>query len=165
MSLKSFDKMCENYINGAQSEKAVYDERQNIIQHKLGLEAFAIFTFAVLINAFIMDMVCEYAQTSIFPMLFILLICLFYYDFRCAANGCFVGINGVRSKKTSAVWAIVIGVLDSVTFVFSDKPLILPDGKISNRLIGLAIVALVAVYGIVMLIVLHNIEKKNTDGE
>ena len=37
MSLKSFDKMCENYINGAQSEKAVFDERQKIIQHKLGL--------------------------------------------------------------------------------------------------------------------------------
>ena len=163
MSLKSFDKFCESMITGnGVREKIIYDERQKILQTKLWLEAMAIYIIAGMINILVMDKFFNYAESYLFPMLLILIICIFYYQFRCVACGCFIGINGVRPMKVSAVWAIFIGFFDSFIFIFDeDVPLILSDGKISDRLFGIIMTASVVIYGIVMLIVLHNIEKKN----
>ena len=163
MSLKSFDKFCESMITGkGVREKIIYDERQKILQMKLWLETMGIFIIAGMINILIMDKLFNYAESYLFPMLLILIICIFYYQFRCVACGCFIGINGVRPMKVSAIWAIFIGFFDSFIFIFDeDVPLILSDGKISDRLFGIIMTASVVIYGIVMLIVLHNIEKKN----
>ena len=163
MSLKSFDKFCESMITGKDvREKIIYDERQKILQMKLWLEAMCIFILAGMTNILVMDNFFNYAESYFFPMCLIMIICFFYYQFRCVACGCFIGINGVRPLKTSSVWAIFIGILDGFIFIFDDDvPLILSDGKISDRLIGIIMTASIVIYGVVMLIVLHNIEKKN----
>ncbi len=163
MSLKSFDKFCENMIIGnGGKEKIIYDERQKILQTKLWLEAMCIFVLAGMTNILVMDKFFNYAESYFFPMCLIMIICFFYYQFRCVAKGCFIGINGVRPLKISSFWAIFIGIFDSFIFVFDDDvPLILSDGKIGDRLIGIIMMASIVIYGVVMLIVLHNIEKKN----
>lgn len=165
MSLKSFDKFCEDLIlTEPGSQKIIYDERQKIVQTKLAVETLIIFGAAAVLNCFVMDMFYQYAESYTMPILMIMLFCAFYYNFRCAAKDCLIGINSVRPMKLSAGLCIFYGVIWAIIYAFDEERQgFFVNGKISNDFFVLATVVIAAVYGITMLILLHHIEKKKNE--
>lgn len=163
MSLKSFDKFCEDLIlKKPGSEKMIFDERQKLVQMQLGTEALIIFGVLSLINCLIMDMAYQYAETYSAPMLLIMLLCAFYYMLRCAAKGCLIGIGGEKSLKFSAGYAIFMGIMMMIKFIFDreEEFTVLKDGKISDDLCLLLIWILAVFYGILTFLLINIYTKR-----
>ena len=165
MSLKSFDKFCEDMIlKGPGSDKIIYDERQKIMQMNIGIEALLIFGGAAILNCFLMDLFYQYAESYTMPLVLIMLFCAYYYNLRCAAKDCLVGINGVRPLKYSAVFSIFFGIIMFLKYLFSEKenfPTV--NGQLSDDLFFLVALIFVIVYGITMLILVRRVEKKKKE--
>ena len=163
MSLKSFDKFCEDLIlTEPGSEKIIYDERQKIAQMKIGIETLIIFGAAAVLNCFIMDMFYQYAESYTMPIVMIMLFCAFYHNFRCAAKDCLIGINGVRVMRNSSYSCIFLGVIWTTVYMLNEKkdgfPIV--NGKISDDLFFMIGAVTAVIYGITMLLLVRHIEKK-----
>ena len=163
MSLKSFDKFCEKLIlTEPGSEKIIYDERQKIMQMKLGVETLMIFGVLVVLNCIVMDLFYQYAESYSMPIVLIMLFCAYYYNFRCAAKDCLIGINGAKALKYSSVSSIFVGIGLAAQFIFKERDSYLPivDGHLSNDLFFSIAAVVVMGYGITMLILVRHVEKK-----
>ena len=163
MSLRSFDKFCEDLIlKEPGSEKIIYDERQKLVQMKLGIETLVIFGAAAVLNCFVMDMFYQYAESYSMPIVLMLLLTACYYNFRCAVKGCLIGINGVRSLKYSSFTSICMGVLLLVQYTFSENEHHIPivNEQLSNDFLFLIAAIIVNLYGITTLIIIHHIQKQ-----
>ena len=85
MSLKSFDKFCENLIlTEPGSQKIIYDERQKIVQMKIGIETLIIFGGAATLNCLAMDLIYQYAESYTAPL--VLICCFALFTTICAAR-------------------------------------------------------------------------------
>ena len=166
MSLKSFDKFCEDLIlKGPGSEKVIYDERQRLMQMKIGIETLIIFGAAAVLNCVIMDTVYQYAESYTMPIVLIMLFCAFYYNLRCAAKDCLVGINGESALRNSAYTSILLGCIWAINYAIKEKKEGFPivDGKLCDDLFFMIFVIFAIVYGITMLVLLHHIRKKKNE--
>ena len=163
MSLKSFDKFCESLIlTEPGSEKIIYDERQKIMQMKLGVETLIIFGAAAVLNCLVMDLFYQYAESYTMPIVIFMMLCAYYYNFRCAAKDCLIGINGAKALKYSSVSSIFVGTGLAAQFIFRERDSYLPivDGQLSDDLFFSIAAVLGLGYGITMLILVGHIEKK-----
>ncbi|MCH5199759.1 MAG: hypothetical protein J1F60_02275 [Oscillospiraceae bacterium] len=163
MSLKSFDKFCESLIlTEPGSEKIIYDERQKIMQMKLGVETLIIFGAAAVLNCLVMDLFYQYAESYTMPIVIFMMLCAYYYNFRCAAKDCLIGINGAKALKYSSVSSIFVGIGLSAQFILRERDSYLPiaDGQLSDDLLFSIAAVLGLGYGITMLILVGHIEKK-----
>ena len=165
MSLKSFDKFCEDLIlKEPGSEKIIYDERQKVAQMKLGVETMIIFGVLAVLNCVIMDVAYQYAESYTMPIIIILLFGAFYFRFRCAAKDCLIGINGVGALRIQAYTSIFLGLIWAIRYVFDEKEEGFPivDGKISDDVFSLSAFFLAVVYGITTLILINHIQRKKS---
>ena len=163
MSLKSFDKFCEDLIlKEPGSEKVIFDERQRLVQMKLGIESLTIFGALSLINCLIMDMAYQYAESYSAPILLIMISCAFYYMIRCAAKGCLVGIGGERSLKFSAGYAVFMGVMMMIKFLFDNdgERVLFTDGKLGDDFCFLLVWIMAILYGIITLLLINIYTKR-----
>ena len=161
MSLKSFDKFCEDLIlTEPGSQKIIYDERQKIVQMKIGIEALIIFGAAATLNCLVMDMFYQYAESYTMPLVLIMLFCAFYYNLRCAAKDCLVGINGERGLRMSSYSCIFMGIVMSLQYISKEEHFFIVNGQISDDLVFLITVIAVIAYGITMLILVSRTQKK-----
>ena len=163
MSLKSFDKFCEDLIlKEPGSEKIIYDERQKLVQMKIGIETLTIFGALAILNCFVMDMIYQYAESYTLPILIFMMLCAYYYNFRCAAKDCLIGINGAIALKYSSASSIFMGIALAAQFIFRERDGYLPivDGQLSDDLFFSIAAVLVLGYGITMLLLVRHIEKK-----
>ena len=163
MSLKSFDKFCEDLIlTEPGSQKIVYDERQKIVQMKLGIETLIIFAAAAVLNCLIMDMFYQYAESYTMPIVLIMLFCAFYYNFRCAAKDCLVGINGERGLRMSSYSCIFMGVVMSLQYISKEEHSITVNGQLSDDFVFLITTVTAVAYGVTMLILVSRAQKKKS---
>ena len=163
MSLKSFDKFCEKLIlTEPGSEKIIYDERQKIMQMKIGIETLIIFGAAAVLNCLVMDLFYQYAESYSMPIVLIMLFCVYYYNFRCAAKDCLIGINGAKALKYSSVSSIFVSIGMAFQYTFKERDGYLPivDGQLSDDLLASIAAVIVLGYGITMFLLVRHIEKK-----
>ena len=167
MSLKSFDKFCEDLIlTEPGSQKIIYDERQKIVQMKIGIEALIIFGAAATLNCLVMDLFYQYAETYTAPLVLIMLFCAFYYNLRCAAKDCLVGINGERALRNSSYTCIFMGIVMSLKYIFNEEHFFIINGQLSDDFVFLITIITAIVFGITMLILVsHTQKKKNGKSE
>ena len=166
MSLKSFDKFCEDLIlKEPGSEKIIYDERQKLVQMELGVETLAVFGTLAILNCMIMDVFYQYAESYTLPIALIVMLGGYYYNFRCAAKGCLIGINGAKALKYSSVSSIFVGIGMTVRYLFKEIEGYLPivDGQLSNDLLFSIAAVMVLGYGITTLILVRHVEKKKSE--
>lgn len=106
MSLKSFDKFCENIILGEpSSQKQIFDERQNILRSRLITEALIIFAVLSALNTMVMDAGAMWCEGYFAPMVLSAALCLLWWLIRCSAKGVLFGVNGtVAMKCTGGSW-------------------------------------------------------------
>ncbi len=165
MSLKTFDKFCEDIIMGNKQEKAIYDERQNQVQTKLLVEALLVYIAAVFVNTLFMDFIYRWCDSYFAPMVLLAGIVYLYWIIRSAAKGCLVGVNGSRPIKMSAFMMIFLGGLYSVNFFFNitEKNGIFLDGKAEMGFIFGVYCVLTIICGIIMMIFAKRYDKKQKD--
>lgn len=167
MSLKSFDKFCEKMILGEPaSQKEIMDERQKIVRTRILVEALVIFSGLSFINCWVMDMAYQWTETYAAPMMMFLMICMIYFNIRCFAKGCLIGINGGSQAKFTAFYAILMGALSLIRDVFRDESerALFSDGKITDDLCIMITWILFLVFGVVSLILIK-LTRKPEKGE
>lgn len=168
MSLKSFDKFCEDLIlKQPGSDKIILDERQRLMRSRILTEAFIIFSCLSFVNCLVMDMAYRWAESYSAPLLVFMLICACYYNIRCAACGCLIGINGERSAKFSAGYCIFMGILMFIRFAFSDDEdhVLFADGKLTDSFCVILVYVLAIVCGVLTFILVKRNQNNNSDKE
>lgn len=165
MSLKSFDKLCEKLITSQSgSEREVLDERQKIMHTKILVETLAIMCAAGFVNCVIMDLFYKWAESYAPTLLLIGTICTMYNIIRCAASGCYVGVNGNFTHKYTAAMLLFSSVISVVTrfLNITDKGTVIINGALSNDFLFAVSFALLGISGVMILIVLRRIDKDNS---
>lgn len=107
MSLKSFDKFCENLIlSEPGSQKEIIDERQKTVRSKVLIEALLIYAGGSFVNTVVMDRVYKWCDNFFAPMVILAAICYIYWILRSHFSGALFGVNGTFSAKISSVLVI-----------------------------------------------------------
>lgn len=175
MSLKSFDKFCENMILGPENhnyrEKEIYDERQNQIRSKLIIEALLVFIGAVFINTIIMEECYRWCTSYLAPMALFGMVCYLYWMLRCQAKGCLFGIGSSYSTKWTAgvliFESIVFGYItidDAVNELEEGKSFFFNNGMVEGRFILCLVFPLLLTLGIIT-VILAKKHIKEVEGE
>lgn len=166
MSLKSFDKLCERIILGEPgSQKEILDERQKILRTQIGVEALTIFCCLTFVNSLVMDIWKQWAESYAAPMLMFFMVCIIYFNFRCFFKGAFIGINGGYKAKFSAIYAIFMGLIYMLIFVFKndEKKVLFSDGKLTDSCCLLITLILFIIYGIAGLVLIRTVQKSEKE--
>ncbi|MCM1165227.1 MAG: hypothetical protein NC299_06365 [Lachnospiraceae bacterium] len=165
MSLKSFDKFCEKMILGQPAEREIMDERQKIARTQIAVEALTAFSALSFVNSLVMDVCYRWAESCAAPMVIFMFLCLIYYNIRCFAKGCLVGVNGGKALIPSAVSTIFMSVMMGVKYAFDadEERFLFADGKITDNFCFLAGWILFFVYGIVTIILVKASKKSDKE--
>lgn len=119
MSLKSFDKFCEDMILGRGGmEKEILDERQNQVRTKITVETLTIYIISVFINSFVMDMIYRWCESYTASMFLLMALCYLYGIIRNAAKGSLFGVKGTRSAKFVAFFMMLQSFLFAFKYLF-----------------------------------------------
>lgn len=163
MSLKSFDKFCESIINpDTESQKEIFDERQNIIRSKLMIEALLIYAGMTLINCIIMELFYKWAESQFSSMLLIMALCLLYWLIRCVAKGCIVSASGKQFQKNSTL-AVFIGCgvfLIRFLLCIGEEGFPITDGKFSDDFVFMLSLVIMILCGIIKRSAIYREEKR-----
>lgn len=169
MSLKSFDKFCEDLIlKQPGTDKIILDERQKQMRSKILTETLVIFASLSFVNCLVMDLAYQWAETYAAPLLVFMLLCACYYNIRCAVKGCLVGVNGERYSKFSAGYCIFMGIMMSIKFAFSDdeeQRVLFADGRLTDNFCFLLVWILAIACGILTIIFIKRSQKDKEDDE
>ncbi len=165
MSLKSFDKFCEDMILGkGGSEKEIFDERQNQMRTKLTIEALVVYIASVLINSFIMELLYQWCESFCLPMVLFAAICYIYWIVRNAAKGSLFGVKGTHSAKYTAFILMLESFLFAFKYIFpileNEQGYFFSEGKATNDFICAIIFVVVFVSGIMIIILAKRYDKK-----
>ncbi len=166
MSLKSFDKFCETLVTSEpNSQKVIFDERQNIVRSRLAIETLIIFGAACLVNCLIMDFVFRWAESYTPPMFIIMTLCMLYWIVRCAAKGCLIGISGKFSFKFVSVMAVIISGVNLIPRLFDigKEDFFIKDGRAANDFLFALAMAIYMICGIVGIILVKREEKGDSE--
>ena len=168
MSLKSFDKFCEDMILGKTgSEKEIFDERQNQVRTKLTIEALVVYIASVLVNSFIMELLYQWCESFCIPMVLLAAICYLYWIVRNAVKGSLFGVKGTRSAKYTAFIMMLESFLFSFSYIFpeigEEQGYFFSEGKATNDFICAVIFAVVFVVGVVIFALAKRYDKKVQD--
>lgn len=162
MSLKSFDKFCENIISGKSgSQKDVFDERQNQIRTKLTLEAVCIYAMLTILNTLVMERAYKWCDSFLAPMILFMALCYTYWIVRNHMKGTMFGINGTFAAKWSASCAMLQSFFMVIYVLLSfEESDFFYDGKISEQVLFLVSFVLLFTSGLVVHIMAKKNEKK-----
>lgn len=102
MSMKSFDKFCENLILGKSgSEKEIYDERQKIVRMHLTVEALAVYVVLSALTLVIHDEFVRLCESSFFILAMWGAAAYLWWVIRCAYKECLFGVSGKKVINTA----------------------------------------------------------------
>lgn len=167
MSMRSFDKFCEKLILGEPgSQKEIFDERQNVLRSRLAVEALLIYVGMTVLNSMVTELFYDWAESLMTVTLLFTVLCLLWFEIRCAFKGCMLAVSGRYAQKCSAVTIIIIGALNMVRYVFGigEEDYFVADGKLSGDFVFALCFVLLIVCGILMLCVMRREEKMNESG-
>lgn len=170
MSLKSFDKFCENLIlTEPRSQKIILDERQKIVRSKLLTESLIIYASAAFVNTVIMDRLYQWCDNFFGPMVLFAAICLLWLILRSHFSGALFGINGIYSAKWTSALLIIQCICWCVVFSFDfadGEAVFVRDGMLTAELVcGISFI-IFFICAVAMLIFAKKTEKtEKTDEE
>lgn len=167
MSLKSFDKFCERLIlTEPGSQKEIFDERQNVMRSRLAIEALFVYVGLTFVNSMVTEMFYQWAESMMTVTLLFAVICLLWWEIRCAVKGCLLAVSGRYAQKYSAIMCIFIGALNGIRYVFDigKEDYFVTNGRLTDDFVFALCFLLLIVNGIFMLCVMRH-EEKNREVE
>lgn len=165
MSMKSFDKFCERMITAEPgSEKEIFDERQNVMRMRLAIEALLICVCLILITGIVTEMIIErqWAEYMSTVNLLFIVLCVLWWEIRCAVKGCLVAVSGRITQKLSAVMSVLVGALNGLRYALDigEEDFLIKDGKLSADFVFLICFALMIACGVFMFTAIRREEKR-----
>ena len=104
MSLKSFDKFCENMIMGEpKNQKDIFDERQNQLRSKLTIEALWLYVVLSGVGLIIYEAGYAYCESIVAPLALFGAVSYMWFVIRNICCGSFFGIKYTQAKCTATV--------------------------------------------------------------
>lgn len=169
MSLKSFDKMCENMILGKTgAEKEIYDERQNQVRTKLTVEALLVYIVSVFVNSLVMELIYQWCESYCAPMILLVVICYLYWIIRNWAKGSLFGVKGAKAAKYTAFLTILYGFLFGLQFLFplldNEQNYFFLEGKATKEYVFAITWLLLLISGIIIFVLAKRNDKKGNNG-
>lgn len=167
MSLKSFDKFCENMIKGEPVDnKEIFDERQKMVRSRLAMEAMTVYVCLSLLASMSYEFIYQWAESITIAFMTLGAACMVYYHLRCSAKGCLIGVNGLRFKRNSAVSMMIIGgwntfMYGSGGFDFDGSFCAAKDGMLTNDFLAVMTFAIIAVLGIIIFVKISRLKKSD----
>lgn len=169
MSLKSFDKFCENLIlSEPESQKEIIDERQKMVRSKALTEALLIYAGGSFVNTVIMDRAYQWCDNFFAPMVILAAICYIYWILRSYFSGALFGVNGTFSAKISSVLVIVQGFFWGTRAIFDlleGEAVCVNDGMLTAELVCSVSFVLFLASAVAVLIFAKKTEKAERNGE
>ncbi len=163
MSLKSFDKFCENMILAAPgSQKEVFDERQNQVRSALTIEALIICVLLSMGLVAFNEMLLRWCEECFPLIMFSVTLSFLWSVIRCAAKDCLFGVKG----SGTMVMALVICINCLHIFVRClpdvDEPFIINNGLVTTEFVMLVSAFIMLASFVVVLILNHHRKKKQS---
>lgn len=163
MSVKEFDKMCENMIKGKMTpvEKQFYDERQKNLRLKFVIMALSVFGFLLSANTFFMEKIVQWVSYGSSVLIFAA-VALAVFVVGASLTGSFFAVN------TSGSFTRVIMVIYVVLFLaqaltrLDGAEMAVVDGMLSDNIASVICLALVAVSGI-FAVAAYRVQKKRAE--
>ncbi len=159
MSLKSFDKFCENMIlSESGSQKEVFDERQNQVRSSLFIEALFICFFMSLILVGLNETSLQWCEEC-FPLMILSFAVSYLWNvIRCAVKGCLFGVKGSGTIAAAFV-AALMGFNLLITYSPDwEESFIINNGLVTSSFVMLISALIMFVSFIVVLVM--NIRRK-----
>ena len=102
MSMKSFDKFCENIILGEPaSQKEIFDERQKLQRTQLTVEALIAYGIMSAIAVMSNEIIYQWCEGNIMVMMLCMALCLLWWVVRNASKGSLFGVSGIGFQYTA----------------------------------------------------------------
>ena len=165
MSLKSFDKFCENMIMSEPgSQKEVFDERQNQVRANLFIESLLICILLSFLLVAINETPLRWCEECTPLMMLSVSVCWLWNVIRCAAKDCLFGVKGSGTVGMALIIAI------NCTHIFvryspdGEEPFVINDGLVSTEFIML-ISAFVMFASFIVVVALNSRRKKRQSAD
>lgn len=168
MSLKSFDKFCEDMILGRGGmEKEILDERQNQVRTKITIETLTLYIISVFINSFVMDMFYQWCESYTASMFLLMALCYLYGIIRNAAKGSLFGVKGTRSAKFVAFFMMLQSFLFAFKYLFpildNKQGYFFSEGKATDDFIFALTFLVIFICGIIIFVLAKKYDKKTKE--
>ena len=150
-----------NNTNESLPQKIVFDERQNSLRLRLGIEAFTVFAIAAFLCCASLDFFYRWAESSALVVLLSADLSLAWFIGRSAAKGCMVAVGGKRAQKTAMTFITIGTVLQSMRFFakLGEENFIVKDGMLTGDFLLFASLLLLFGCGIFSLCVIRREER------
>ncbi len=121
MSLKSFDKFCENMIMGKPVEqKDLFDERQNQLRSKLASQA--LYSYAIM--SFLWVLLCDsdvrIFNSTVYGLVILMAASYLVFVVRGLKNGCVLGVKYASTKNSAILVCVEALFLPLIIFLNRD---------------------------------------------
>ncbi len=136
MSMKSFDKFCENLILGKSgSEKEIYDERQKIARMHLTVEALAVYVVLSVLTLVIHDEFVSLCESSFFILALCGAAAYLWWVIRCVYKECLFGVSGKKVIDTATFLMFYVPVMLIIELLpDSDEFTLMTESGLSDEL-------------------------------
>ena len=160
MSLKSFDKFCENMIMSEPgSQQEVFDERQKQVRSNLFIESLLICVLLSFLLVAINETPLRWCEECTPLLMLSVSVCYLWNVIRCAAKDCLFGVKGSGTMATAFIIAI------NCAHIFIRYS---PDGEenfiINNGLVTSSFVMLISAFimfaSFIVVVVINSRRKK-----
>ena len=118
-----------------------YDERQKFLRYKIGYQSFWVFLVLTFLNAYVCDMIYQWADPMVASFAVILL-SVYFFGFRTVFSGAYTG-DAVSERRTAmlmpvALAVVIGGVLFILPGLVHGKFSLIEDGKATVHFISVS---------------------------
>lgn len=155
MSMKSFDKFCENMILGEPaSQKEIFDERQKQQRTQLTLEALLVYAVMSALAVMVNESFYTWCAGDFEAMVFCMSLSFLWWVIRNAAKGSLFGVTG-KGTQYSAMFSLIWGLFYVFAFFLDsdEKFAVARDGRLTEKFTVCAAFAIYFIADIVVLAV------------
>lgn len=164
MSLKSFDKFCENLIlKEPEQEQNLLDERQKIVRSRIAAEALVIFAVLSIANCILMDNFRKWAESYAPTLLIFGMLCGIYFHIRCFTKDCLFGIDGAKPARMTSITMVLISAINCARFLFKDERAVADSGMLTEEFMFFLFWCIAAIGGAISLINIGAYERKQKE--
>ena len=139
MSLKSFDKFCENMIKGEPVDnKEIFDERQKMVRSRLAMEAMTVYVCLSLLASMSYEFIYQWAESITIA---------------------FMTLGAAVSMMIIGGWNTFM--YGSGGFDFDGSFCAAKDGMLTNDFLAVMTFAIIAVLGIIIFVKISRLKKSD----
>lgn len=137
MSMKSFDKFCENIILGEPaSQKEIFDERQKQQRTQLTVEALIVYAVMSAIAVMLNEIGYQWCEGNFELMVLCMALCLLWWVIRNASKGSLFGVSGKGTLYSAIISLIWVPYYISTFFLNPERAFaVVRSGMLSNEFV------------------------------